>query len=138
MSDNSTHFPSGFSGKKWAVKKKFVGYWRITALVGFEAEYVDLCGPAMIIISPDGIGQMNFGAVEIELDCKMDDLNDQVLRFSFEGVDEGDPICGRGYCLDRKNEITGRIFLHCGDEMDFKARKVPRIGKSNPSTDPTP
>lgn len=136
--DNGAHFPSGSSVRKWAVKKKFVGYWRITVLVGFAAEYLDLCGPAMIIISPGGIGQMNFGAVEIELDCKMDDLNDMVLRFSFEGADEGDPISGRGYCLDRNDEMTGRILRHCGDEMEFKAQRVPKIGKPNQSKDLTP
>jgi hypothetical protein len=118
------HLISSALPGKWAVRKKFVGEWRITELEGFDAEYVDLCGPAIIKISPGGIGRMNFGAVEIELDCKMDDLNEQVLRFSFDGGDEGDPICGRGYCLNENHEMTGRIFRHCGDEIAFKALKV--------------
>jgi hypothetical protein len=138
MADNSAYVTQEPSGKKWVVKKRFVGYWRITVLAGFDAEYVDLCGPAMIIISPGGIGQMNFGSVEMELDCKMDDLNEQVLRFSFEGADDGDPISGRGYCLDRNNEMTGRILRHCGDEIDFKARRVPKITKPSQSKDPAP
>jgi hypothetical protein len=130
MADNVSHFAWEVPPGKWAVKKKFIGEWRITVLAGFDSEYLDLCGTAIIKISPGGIGRMNFGAVEIELDCKMDDLNEQILRFSFEGVDEGDPICGRGYCLNENREIRGRIFHHCGDEIDFKAQKIEKGSKS--------
>jgi hypothetical protein len=124
MAKKISHFVWKVPSGKWAVKKKFVGEWRITELEGFDAEYVDLCGPAIVEISPGGIGRMNFGAVEIELDCKIDDLNEQVLRFSFEGFDEGDPICGRCYCLNENQQMTGRIFRHCGDEVGFKAQKI--------------
>jgi hypothetical protein len=130
MADKPSHFIWKVPSRKWAVKKKFVGEWRITELEGFDAEYVDLCGPAIIRISPGGIGRMNFGAVEIELDCKMDDLNEQVLRFSFEGGDEGDPICGHGYCLNENQEMTGRIFRHCGDEIGFRAQKLAKDEKA--------
>jgi hypothetical protein len=109
---------------KWAVKKKFVGSWRITELQGFDADYIDLCGPAKLKISSRGTGYMSFGAVDAELDCKMDDLNERVLRFSFEGSDEGDPICGRGYCVVEGDLMTGRIFRHCSDEFGFKALRL--------------
>jgi len=108
---------------KWSVKKKFVGTWRITQLQGYDAEYIDLCGPAKLSISGSGGCPMHFGAIEIILDCKTDDLDERVLRFSFEGQDEGDPICGRGYCLVEGNEMTGRLFRHLGDEFSFKAEK---------------
>ncbi len=108
---------------KWAVKKKFVGQWRITELQGFDSEYVNLCGPAKLRISARGIGRMNFGAVELELDCKKDDLDERVLRFTFEGADEGDPIGGRGYCLVDGEGMTGRIFRHGSDECGFRARR---------------
>ena len=86
MADKISHFIWKIPPGKWAVKKKFVGAWRIIELEGFDAAYVDLCGPAIIKISSSEIGRMNFGAVEMELDCKMDDLNEQVVRFSFEGA----------------------------------------------------
>jgi hypothetical protein len=109
---------------KWTVKKKFVGSWRITELQGFDADYIDLCGPGKLKISSRGTGHMNFGAVGAELDCKMDDLDDRVLRFSFEGGDEGDPICGRGYCLVDGDLMVGRIFRHYSDEFGFKASRL--------------
>ncbi len=118
--DSVWEIPSG----KWTVKKPFVGSWRITELQGFDAEYVDLGGPAELKISTRGSATMNFGAVEITLDCKMDELDGRVLRFSFEGADEGDPICGRGFCLVTGGEMIGRIFRHDGDEFGFKAKKT--------------
>ncbi len=130
MADKIPHFVSKVTTAKWAVRRKFVGEWSITQLEGFDSEYVNLCGPAVIKISPGGIGEMNFGAVEMVLDCKMDDLNEQVLRFSFEGGDEGNPISGRGYSLGEDREITGRIFLHCGDEFGFKAKKRAKVGRA--------
>lgn len=109
---------------KWTVRKKFVGQWRVTELQGFDSDYVDLCGPAKMKLSTRGTGRMNFGAVEVELDCKMDERDERVLHFSFEGADEGDPISGRGYCLVEGNEMTGRVFRHFGDEFGFKAERT--------------
>ncbi len=126
MSQEVFHFVLHVKPAKWAVKKKFVGMWRITGLDGFDAEYVDLCGPGMLDISTRGNGSMNFGAVEIILDCKTDDLDERVLRFSYEGQDEGDSICGRGYCLLDGEQMTGRIFRHLSDEFSFKAKRMPK------------
>lgn len=125
MPDHTIHHlhwnvPAG----KWTVKKKFVGQWRITELQGFDADYVDLCGPAKMKLSTRGTGRMNIGAVDAELDCKMDEQDERVLHFSFEGVDEGDPISGRGYCLVEDNIMIGRVFRHFGDEFGFKAKRM--------------
>ena len=116
----SWEVPSG----KWTVKKKFVAVWRITELQGYDAEYVDLCGPAQLKFGSRCAGHINFGAVEAEIDGKMDDLDERVLRFTFEGSDEGDPILGRGYCVVDGEDMTGRIFRHFGDEFAFKAKRV--------------
>jgi hypothetical protein len=114
---------------KWAVKKKFVGSWRITELQGYDADYIDLCGPAKLKITTRGGGHINFGAVGAEIDCKMDDLDERVVRFSFEGGDEGDPICGRGYCLVDGDQMVGRIFRHFSDEFGFKAKRLSKDEK---------
>jgi hypothetical protein len=114
---------------RWAVKKKFVGLWRIIELQGYDSDYVDLCGPAKLKITTRGGGQINFGAVEAEIDCKMDDLDERVLRFTFEGGDEGDQIFGRGYCLVDGDQMTGRMFRHFGDEFSFKAKRLSKDKK---------
>jgi hypothetical protein len=94
---------------KWTVKKAFVGKWRITELQDYDADYVDMCGPAMVTIGSRGSGRISFGASEAEIDCRMDDFDERVIRFSFEGSDEGDPICGHGYCLSGGE---GVVFCH--------------------------
>lgn len=43
-------------------------------------------------------------------------------RFSWEGQDERDHACGRGWAVVTKDgELTGRIFLHLGDDSAFRA-----------------
>jgi hypothetical protein len=128
MSQEVFHLVWHVKPATWAVKKIFVGKWRITELDGYDADYVDLSGPAMLDISTRGNGNMNFGAVEAMLDCKTDELDERILRFSFEGEDEGDSICGRGYCLADEDQMVGRIFRHLGDELSFKAKRVPKKG----------
>jgi hypothetical protein len=129
MADEIFHEVWDVPSGQWTVKKKFVGSWRITQLQGYDADYVDLSGPAKLKISSRGTGHMNFGAVEAEIDCKMDDFDERVLRFSFEGGDEGDPMCGRGYCLIDGDRMIGRMFRHFGDEFAFKARRLSKDEK---------
>jgi hypothetical protein len=126
--------PSG----RWTVKKKFVGTWRITELKDYDDEYRDMCGAAKLKISSRGSGSVNFGAVEAEIDGKMDELDARVLRFTFEGGDEGDPMCGRGYCLVEGDEMVGRMFRHFGDEFGFKAKRLAKDEKKKPNKAPEP
>lgn len=109
---------------KPAVKKQFVGSWRITELEGFDSGYVDLCGPAKLEITARGGGHFHFGAVEAGIDCKMDGLDGRVVRFTFEGGDEGDPICGRGFCQVNGDQMAGRFYRHLGDDFAFQATRI--------------
>ena len=124
MTDKILRLVWDVTSAKWTVKKNLVGSWHITEIKGFDSDYVNLCGPAKIKISTRGTGSINFGAVEAELDCKMDEMDERILRFSFEGEDEGDPFIGRGYCFIEDNEMIGRLFRHYGDEFGFKAKRL--------------
>ena len=128
------------TGGKWTIKKKFYGTWRITEIQGYDKAYLDLSGPASIKISSRGTGRFNFGAVEAEIDGKMDDLDERILRFSFEGEDEGDQFIGRGYCLVEDGVMVGRIFHHYGDHFGFKAiiekpKTIPKIAQKLKTTE---
>src|SRR5882724_1803745 len=114
MSRKIAHMVWKMPAGKWAVKKHFVGAWRIIELDGYTADYVDLCCPAKMKISTRGSGSFDFGAVGAEIDGRMDDLADTVFRFSFEGEDEGDPFIGYGYCLVEGDQMSGRLFRHFG------------------------
>jgi len=46
------------------------------------------------------------------------------LRFTWQGFDEMDPVCGAGDAeLDEGGLLTGEIRFHDGDDSTFKARR---------------
>ncbi len=47
---------------------KLLGRWRITSMDLWEADYLDMLGPAHIQLDHDS-GHIEFGAVQIGLDC---------------------------------------------------------------------
>lgn len=42
---------------------KLVGRWRIVEADLWECDYLDLCGPAAIVIDADGRGEIAFGVM---------------------------------------------------------------------------
>ena len=106
----------------WTMKKRFVGSWRISEIKDFDPEYRDLSGPATIEFSTRGFGWIRFGAISAELDCKMDEKDEFQAHFTFVGSDEGNDISGRGVCRIEGDELLCRLFIHCGDEITFRAK----------------
>lgn len=45
-----------------------LGRWRITAIEGWDTDYIDMLGPGHIQFDRDG-GSIEFGVVQIGLDC---------------------------------------------------------------------
>jgi len=106
-------------------KSQYTGTWHITEMDCWDADYINLVVPGYIRIDRDGHGFMQFGAVEADLDCRVEDVADiERLEFTFQGFDEGDPISGRGWGTASGSEMTGRIFIHQGDESGFMAAKT--------------
>ena len=63
----------------------------------WDSDAIDLLGPAYIEINDDGTGAFRFIAVEGNLDCRFNELEEgRTIEFSWEGDDEGDPVSGRG------------------------------------------
>jgi hypothetical protein len=92
----------------------------------FGADAIDLCGPAHIKIMRRGNGRLVFGAVNSEIEGKIDELDGMIFRFTFDGEDDADFICGRGYCVVEADEMVGRVLLYLGEESGFKARRLPK------------
>jgi hypothetical protein len=57
------------------------------------------------------------------LDCRFAERNDRpAVEFSWEGEDEGDQRCGRGWAmLMADGKLEGRLFFHMGDDSAFSA-----------------
>ena len=105
----------------------FIGTWRITEMEVWDQEYVNMEVPGHLTFKKDGLGHFQFGLVQGELDCRVE-TGDQGPRieFSWEGQDEMDPACGRGWAEIEKDELRGRIFIHLGEDLAFRARKAPK------------
>ncbi len=104
------------------MKKAYVGKWCLMEMEQWDKEYIDLVVPGHLTIEKDGTGSLQFGAVEVEVDCRLESINGiERLDFSFEGSDEGDPVCGRGWAQVSGRTMEGRIFFHLGDDSAFTA-----------------
>jgi hypothetical protein len=106
------------------ISKAYVGKWCITEIEQWDKDYIDMVMPGHLMIGDDGVGSLQLGAVDAELDCRVQALGGaERLEFSFEGEDEGDSVCGRASAQVTGRTMTGRIYFHIGNDSGFKASK---------------
>jgi hypothetical protein len=72
---------------------QLVGRWRIVEADLWDRDYLDLCGPAAIVIGAEGRGEIAFGAMQATLDIE---YSRSSIGFAWTGFDEGDEISGEG------------------------------------------
>ena len=105
----------------------FIGYWKITEMEQWSIEYIDLIVPGFIEFERQGeqlVGQFQFGAVAGWLDCRSRKVEgDSCIEWSWEGHNDRDPACGRGFATLRNNALAGHLFIHAGDDSAFEALK---------------
>lgn len=106
--------------KTASLAQPFQGRWRIKAMDLWDKAAIDLVEPGFIEVK-DQQGEMRFIVVVAWLDIRYG-LRDgePIAEFSWEGEDEGDPRCGRGWIkLDKSGSLVGHIFFHQGDDSAF-------------------
>lgn len=104
----------------------FLGSWRIVEMECWDREYIDLVVPGHITFAKDNLGSFQFGTVQGWLDCRREGRGDEErVEFSWEGQNDNDPGCGRGWAVLKGTELHGRLYIHCGDDSWFKAIKSP-------------
>lgn len=105
----------------------FTGKWRITWMAEWDQKYVDLIQPGYFEFTEDGLGEFVFGAVKGWVDVRVS-TRMPVMEFSWQGVSEGDDMCGRGR-VDFISPIEGEghLLIHCGDESAFRIEKMKNL-----------
>jgi len=69
----------------------FIGMWRIVEMELWDKDYVDLEGPGFIKFDKGGNGHFRFGAVQGDLDCRVENYaGTERIEFSWEGNNEAD------------------------------------------------
>ncbi len=100
------------------VENSYIGKWRIVWMDTWAQDYVDMEVPGYFAFEKKGLGDFQFGLVQGGMDWK---VQDERLEFSWDGVDEGNQITGRGWAEIEAGELHGHIFIHFGDDSAFRA-----------------
>ncbi len=102
------------------MKKLYIGKWNIEEMEIWDKDFIDLVVPGYISIARDSDGHFQFGAVEANMDYRIEEYeNTERLEFSWEGFDEGDSVSGRGWAILDGDKLKGRIYFHMGDDSSF-------------------
>jgi hypothetical protein len=100
----------------------FLGRWRIEEMSNWGRDFLDLVVPAFIEVERETGGSFQFGAVTGWLDYRITGRGASPLaEWSWEGEDEMDPACGRGWARVKNTALVGHLFFHCSEESSFRA-----------------
>ncbi len=101
------------------------GKWEITKMEVWDKATLDLLGPAHLEFDPDGMGGIGFIAIRGGIDYRVVERDGMpAVEFSWEGVEERDTRCGRGWAIVDGNKMHGRIYIHAGDDSAFRAGRL--------------
>jgi hypothetical protein len=96
-----------------AFAKAFAGRWRIVEMDVWDNDFLDLVEEAHLTFKGAADGEIAFGALKGFLDVRYGARDGSACaEFSWEGHDENDPACGRGWGDDRDCRPSGRPLLH--------------------------
>ena len=102
-----------------------LGRWEITEMEVWDKRTLDLVRPAHLEFDPDGMGALGFIAIRGGLDYRVVNRDGMpAVEFSWEGIEERDVRSGRGWAIVDGNTMRGRIFIHAGDDSEFRAERI--------------
>ena len=100
-----------------------VGRWRIVEADLWDRDYLDLCGPASLVVRANGDGEIAFGALQASLDI---DYGPGEIGFAWTGSDEMDEVSGSGSAeLQEDGSLEIEFEYHLGDEAVLRAVRDP-------------
>ena len=100
-----------------------VGRWRIVEADLWDRNYLDLCGPASLVVRANGDGEIAFGAMQASLDV---DYGPDEIGFTWAGFDEMDEVSGSGSAeIQDDGSLEIEFEYHLGDGAVLKAVRDP-------------
>ena len=97
------------------------GTYEIIEMSEWDKEDIDLVEPGYIRIKGNR-GALHFICVDGDMDIRKSKSGS--YKFSWEGSDECDPASGFGEFTCDGDTLTGRIYIHDGDDSSFVAKKT--------------
>jgi hypothetical protein len=102
-----------------ASQNPVVGRWRIVEADLWDRDYLDLCGPATLVVRANGDGEIAFGAMQASLDI---DYGPDEIGFTWAGFDEMTEVSGSGSAeLQDHGSLEIEFEYRHGDEAVLKA-----------------
>lgn len=103
------------------VAKAFAGRWRIVEMDNWESDFLDLVEEAHLTFERKSGGEIAFGALKGFLDVRYGARDGSACaEFSWDGNDENDPVCGRGWVtIGTAGGLVGHFYIHNGDDSAF-------------------
>ena len=90
----------------------------------WDQDFVDLVTTGHVTIQKDGTGGFQFGAVQGEMDCRIEDIGSgPLLGFTWDGSDECDPACGRGWVKVNGKQMEGHLFFQFWRRLGFHCKE---------------
>jgi hypothetical protein len=102
------------------------GLWHITSMDLWDEEYINEAVQAYLRFDSSQSGEFQFGYVFGQIDYRLTERGGRpAAEWSWEGNDEMDERSGRRWAvLNQDGALTGRIFLHDGDDSAFVAKRA--------------
>jgi hypothetical protein len=106
--------------------KAFAGRWRIVEMDVWDNDFLDLVEVAHLTFKGSADGAIAFGALKGFLDVRYGTRDGAACaEFSWEGHDENDPACGRGWVVfGTSGRLIGHFYIHNADDSGFVCERV--------------
>jgi len=96
------------------------GTWNVVSSPDFDDDYLYMETTPYVTLSQEGAdvsGEFHIGLIEGSLSGRLD--GDRIL-FSFEAMDEMDPVNGAGTLVLQGDQLILNLLFHFGDEFTFE------------------
>ncbi len=104
----------------------FTGTWNVVSSPDFDDDYLHMEVSPYVSLRQKGNrvdGEYHLGLQSGDIDGRLD--GDHRIVFSFEGMDEMDPVDGAGTAVLKGDHLTFRLMYHDGDDYTFECERRP-------------
>jgi len=95
------------------------GTWIVVSSPDFDEDYLYMDGTPYVTLEQDGMeigGEFQVGLISGSISGRWER---NLILFSFEGMDELDPVCGAGTIMLNREAMILRLMFHQGDVFTF-------------------
>ena len=109
-----------------AFAKAFAGRRRIVEMDTWDNDVLDLVEERTSPSRERSGGKIVFGALQGFLDVRYGSRDGSACaEFSWQGHDDNDPACGRGWAsFGTAGRLVGHFYIHQGDDSDFVCERA--------------